>query len=146
MQGLDPLGMADSGAEALRQIIGDMQAANRQERFYTTEYSYTDTLGAGLMLTYAYINTSYGPEVLPNERKTPEGITHFLRPGLDLKAELTIPITRSFLISGGWSSAFYPPQKVGEGIGSFGGTEGAIWHVGRAFAMIHIRFPYTVNL
>ena len=24
-----------------------LQAANRQERFYTTEYSYTDTLGAG---------------------------------------------------------------------------------------------------
>lgn len=104
------------------------------------------TIGAGLMLTYAYINTSYGPEVLPNERKTPEGTTHFLRPGLDLKAELTIPLTRNFLISGGWSSAFYPPQKVGEGIASFGGTEGAIWHVGRAFAMIHIRFPYTVNL
>jgi hypothetical protein len=104
------------------------------------------TIGAGLMLTYAYINTRYSADVLSDQRKTPEGTTHFLRPGLEFKAELTIPITRSFLISGGWSSALYPPQKVGEGIASFGGTEGTIWHVGRAFAMIHIRFPYMVNL
>ena len=99
-------------------------------------------LGAGLLLTYAYI-VSKAPEL-------PES-THFLRPGLDLKAELILGLSDSLLLSGGWSSGFYVPQQVlGEeaGIGSLGspGDEDCIWHVGQIFAMLHFRFPYTTRL
>lgn len=99
-------------------------------------------VGAGLLLTYAYI-MSQAPE-LPDS-------THFLRPGLDLKAELVLGLSDSLLLSGGWSSGFYVPQQItGEdaGIGSLGNPsdDNCVWHIGQIFAMLHFRFPYTTRL
>jgi hypothetical protein len=97
-------------------------------------------LGAGLLLTYAYL-VSELPD-LPT--------THFLRPGIDAGAELEIAAGPSFLISVGWSSAFYVPQRLGSfAVGQLDGPEGleqTLWHFGQAFLKLHFRFPYTVRL
>lgn len=90
-------------------------------------------LGAGLLLTYAFLHS----DVLPT--------THFLRPGVDLKAELEFKLSKSFLISVGWSSGFYVPQKLGTFLEVVPIDEG-IWHVGQGFLKFHFRFPYKVKL
>jgi hypothetical protein len=98
-------------------------------------------LHAGLLLTYAFLYS----DVLPT--------THFIRPGIDLGAEVEVAIAPSFLVSLGWSSGFYVPQGLGTfGLGPFGDEQsyGALkqtmWHFGQAFLKLHFRFPYTTNL
>ena len=97
-------------------------------------------LGAGLLLTYAYL-TSDLPE-LPT--------THFLRPGIDVGAELEIAFSPHFLVSAGWSSGFYVPQELGAfGTGPLDSAEAlhrTLWHFGQAFLKLHFRFPYTTSL
>ena len=92
-------------------------------------------LGMGLNFTYAYLT---GSEATPK--------THFLRPGLDFTANMEIPFSKSFLMSLGWSSFLYPPQRMGAGISNWGGLNESIWHVGQAYLRLHFRMPYTVRL
>jgi hypothetical protein len=89
-------------------------------------------LGAGLLATYFFLYS----DVLPT--------THFLRPGVDLMAELELGLSKSFLVSLGWASGFYIPQ----GLGSFGigPISSSIWHVGQAFLQLHFRFPVAMEL
>lgn len=97
-------------------------------------------LGAGLLLTYAYL-TSDLPD-LPT--------THFLRPGIDVGAELEIAFGPHFLVSAGWSSGFYLPQELGSfGTGELdspGALDRTLWHFGQAFLKLHFRFPYATSL
>jgi hypothetical protein len=100
-------------------------------------------LAAGLLLTYAYLYSDLA--ALPT--------THFIRPGLDIGAEMEIALSQSFLVSFGWASGFYIPQGLGKfGLGAFGDTQDyqalrqTLWHFGQAFVKLHVRFPYTVNL
>jgi hypothetical protein len=100
-------------------------------------------LSAGLLLTYAFLYSDL-PE-LPN--------THFLRPGLDVGADIEIAFSRSFLISLGWYSGFYVPQGFGTfGMGPLGdkatsdNLRQTMWHFGQAFLKLHFRFPYTTSL
>lgn len=91
------------------------------------------SLDAGLILTYAYLFSNE----LPN--------THFLRPGLQLGANLEFQLSKSFLISVGWASALYIPQRLGtfnesKPIGS------SIFHVGQPYLLLHFRVPVTVSL
>ena len=92
-------------------------------------------LGTGLNMTYAYLT---GSDENPK--------THFVRPGLDLTANLEIPFSKSFLVSLGWSSFFYPPQEVGGEVFAMGNVDESIWHIGQAYFRLHFRIPYTVNL
>ena len=92
-------------------------------------------VGAGLLFSYAYISS-----------KTLPSPTHFLRPGLELKAELEFPIQRDFRISVGWSSSLYPPQEVGGKVFEIGELDQSIWHVGQAFLLLHFRFPYETEI
>ena len=92
-------------------------------------------LGTGLNLSYAYFGGSESNSEM-----------HFLRPGLDLTANLEIPFSKSFLVSLGWASTFYPPQPVGGDIGSWGNLDESIWHIGQAYLRLHFRIPYTVRL
>ena len=91
-------------------------------------------LGLGLQLTYAYLYS----DTLPD--------THFLRPGLAPGAEVEIPFTKRFLISGGWSSMVTVPQALGGSIAELGATEESIWHIGQGFVKLHYRFPYSVRM
>lgn len=91
-------------------------------------------LGLGLQLTYAYLYS----DTLPD--------THFLRPGLAPGAEVEIPFSKRFLISGGWSSMVTVPQQLGGSIGEIGATDESIWHIGQGFVKLHLRFPYTVRM
>lgn len=93
-------------------------------------------IGLGLDVTYIYIDG--GDAGL--------GTTHFLRPGLDLQADLEIPFSKSFLVSVGWQSTFYPPQELGGDILAWGELEDSIWHIGQAYLMLHFRFPYDASL
>lgn len=91
-------------------------------------------VNAGARLTYLYIHSS-----------SLESPTHFLRPGLDIKANCEIPFSTSVLLSVGWSSQAYIPQAVGGSITSIGGLDESIWHIGQAYLKLHYRFPYQVS-
>ncbi len=93
-------------------------------------------IGTNLNLTYAHIDSE-------NEAL---GETHFFRPGLDLNAEIEIPLSKTVLISGGWTSFFYPPQEVGGPVFALGETDQSIWHIGQAFVQLHFRIPYTTRI
>jgi hypothetical protein len=91
-------------------------------------------LELGLLAKLAYIHS----EDLPD--------TFFARPGLGLEASLEIPFTDVFLISFGWNSQVYIPQKLGLTFDDFLTTDdldNSIWHWGQAFVQLHFRFPYT---
>jgi hypothetical protein len=93
-------------------------------------------LKAGLILTYAFIESKV---VLTKAM-------HFFRPGIDLKAELEIPFSNSFLMSVGWVSQFYVPQKLNGAFFEVDGIKDSIWHIGQAFLLFHLRFPYHTRL
>jgi len=91
-------------------------------------------VGAGLRLTYLYVHSSSLPSP-----------THFLRPGIDAKAEMEIPFSERVLVSFGWDSQFYPPQAVGGSILELGTLDESIWHVGQAFLKFHYRIPLYIK-
>jgi len=93
-------------------------------------------LSAGLLVAYVYIHS----DTLAARH------THFLRLGLDGRAELEIPFSSRFLISLGWSSGVYIPQVIGGGFFDLQPKEQFIWHVGQAFVMLHFRFPYKTKI
>ncbi len=98
------------------------------------------SLSGGLVLTYAYIQ---------NENWTHGDSMHFLRPGVDTRAEITLQFSKSFLISFGADAYFYIPQPVDQpdkGIWDLGGVDDSIWLNTQAFVMLHFRFPYTTSL
>ena len=92
------------------------------------------SLKANLPLKYMYIQSD-----------TVASPTHFLRPGLGGKAELEFKLAPSFLISLGWESQLFVPQRVGGTILEVGPLNEAIWHIGQAFLQFHIRLPYKTN-
>jgi len=98
---------------------------------FVYEPAFRFDVGAGLRLSYAYLPS----DDLPSP-------THFLRPGLDLKAEAEVPITDRFLVSFGWNSQFYIPQEVGGPVLELGTLDESIWHIGQGFFKFHFRFPY----
>ena len=92
-------------------------------------------VGIGARLSYFYMHS----KSLPSP-------THFLRPGLDAKAELEVPFSESTLISLGWDSQVYIPQEVGGSILAIGPLNNSIWHIGQAFVKLHVRVPYKYKL
>jgi hypothetical protein len=98
-------------------------------------------LTAGLLATYAYIDSDL--VTIPT--------THFLRPGIDVGADLEIMFTPSFGVSLGWASGFYVPQVLGGfGLAAEGKSVGVgpdtLWHFGQAYLKVHVRFPYTATM
>lgn len=97
------------------------------------------SLKAGILLTYAFMQSDKMP--------VDPVMMHFLRPGLEVKLEIEIPITDRFLLSFGWASQVYIPQSVrAQFWEDFGPFEEWVWHFGQAFLLFHFRFPYEVNL
>lgn len=91
-------------------------------------------LDVGLVLTYAYLHS----QVIPSP-------THFLRPGVDPTIELELPFSETFLVSLGWDSQLYIPQRVGGGVFEAGPLDEDLWHIGQGFVKLHFRFPYEVR-
>jgi hypothetical protein len=91
------------------------------------------SLDAGLLLTYAYLHS----DTLEN--------THFLRPGLQLGADLEFQLSKGFLLSIGWASALYVPQRLG-GFLDVGPLDASIFHVGQAYLLFHFRVPVSTRL
>ncbi|MFY0574868.1 hypothetical protein ACN28S_11300 [Cystobacter fuscus] len=91
------------------------------------------SLDAGLLLTYAYLYS----DTLEN--------THFLRPGLQLGADLEFQLGKGFLLSIGWASALYVPQRLGSFL-EVGPLEDSIFHVGQAYLLLHFRVPVSTRL
>lgn len=90
-------------------------------------------VGVGARFTYFYLHS----QSLEN--------THFVRPGIDAKAEFEIPFSDRFLVSFGWDSQFYIPQTLGGGVFEAGPLDESIWHVGQGFLKFHFRVPVTVK-
>jgi hypothetical protein len=117
------------------------------------------SLGTGLLITYAYINTGdykivdQTDEELedlrdPDDVKFRHQVTHFFRPGADVNLDFEVQFTESFLASIGWSSAYYVPQEIGGSFGSLGmdDLQKSIWRLHQAYAMLHYRFPVEAKL
>lgn len=92
---------------------------------------------AGLIATYAFMHSD--GDRLPSA-------FHFFRPGLDLELGLYVPIGEAGGFSLGWTSNMYIPQAIGGGIFQFTGDRGVLWHIGEAYALIHVQFPYDASL
>lgn len=91
-------------------------------------------LSAGLLGSYAYIYSDLFES------------THFLRPGIDAALDIEIPIAEDFLISFGWASQFYLPQRVGGSILEVPiGEPDTIWHMGQLYLQFHVRVPYIIE-
>jgi len=98
------------------------------------------SVSAGAVLTYAYIHS---------DRFQHADSMHFLRPGVDARAEVTLSFSETFLLSFGWDSYFYLPQAVdqpGKGILDSAGLDNSLWHNGQGFVLLHFRFPYSTTL
>ena len=85
------------------------------------------TFGTGLLFSYAYID---------EQVRT----THFIRPGIDVQALLSIPLHKNFIISGGGSYAAYIPQSLGDSDGD------TLWNVRELFVLFNYRFPFKANI
>jgi len=94
-------------------------------------------IDTGLLLTYLYVFNTAGFPGVPS--------THFLRPGLQLRASVIINVTQNFLISFGGGAQIYVPQRMGTFI-EFGPLSEAMWLTVFAFLQFHFRFPYEVTL
>ena len=107
------------------------------------------SLSAGILLNYTYIisTTQLSPGGPTFFTQPAVQITHFLRPGIDAKLEFELPISEHFLISFGWASQVYVPQRLGASpFAEFGPFESWVWHFGQAFLLFHFRFPFETNL
>ncbi len=87
-------------------------------------------LSAGALLTFIFIQSD--SETLLRDPM------HFLRIGLDLKLDLEFQLSRSFLMSVGWASQFYVPQKIDAPVFEFSdlGFDNSIWHIGQAYGLV----------
>lgn len=90
-----------------------------------------------LLLTYLFIFNTADLASVP--------ATHFLRPGLQLKATMLITVTERFLISLGGGAQVYVPQRLGAFL-EVGPLQEAVWLSAFAFLKFHARFPYEVSL
>jgi hypothetical protein len=93
-------------------------------------------LKAGLLITYAFIYSDF-KDAVPT--------THFIRPGIDLSLEAEVMVSKNFLVSIGWASQFYIPQKLGEFGINVRPLEDSIVHVGQGFLKLHFRTPYEAT-
>jgi hypothetical protein len=71
--------------------------------------------------------------------------THFIRPGLDVRAEASYRFSEEFITSVGWSSALYIPQKKGGDPTQIAGTSDSLWLLHQAFIVFNYRFPKKMS-
>jgi hypothetical protein len=72
-------------------------------------------------------------------------ITVLLRPGLNLDASVEVPLSKTLLVSGGWSSDFFVPQPFGRPPWEVLPLDDSLWHLGGPYLKLHVRVPYVVD-
>ncbi len=90
---------------------------------------------AALDLAYVFIHSRTLPEP-----------THVVRPGVNLKLDAEVPLSDTFLISGGWSSDLLIPQPLGRSPIEVLPLDPSLWHLGGPYLMLHYRFPLQLSL
>lgn len=90
---------------------------------------------AALDLAYVFIHSRTLPEP-----------THLVRPGVNLKLNAELPLSDTFLVSGGWSSDLFIPQPLGRSPLEVLPLDPALWHLGGPYLMLHYRFPLELSL
>lgn len=93
-------------------------------------------LDGNLLLTYLFIFNTAG-YAIPT--------THFLRPGLELRANILINVTDRFILGLGGGGQLYVPQRLGAFL-ELGPLDEAMFVSAFAFLQFHFRFPYEVSL
>jgi hypothetical protein len=74
-----------------------------------------------------------------------QSFTFVLRPGIRVAVAAEYPLSKEFLVSGGWSSDVFVPQVLGRPPWEVFPVENSLWHLGGPFVMLHYRFPYVLN-
>lgn len=100
------------------------------------------SFAANIDVAYIFIHS----QTLGGGTASAHSITHFLRPGINLDATLEWPLSKSVLISTGWSSDLFIPQPIGRTPFEIEPVDQALWHLGGPFLKLHIRIPYEVKL
>lgn len=90
---------------------------------------------AALDLAYLFIHSRTLPEP-----------THFLRPGVNLKLDVEVPLSETLLVSTGWSSDLFVPQPLGGSPLEVLPLDAALWHLGGPYLLLHYRFPLELSL
>lgn len=93
------------------------------------------TASVGPRLTWLFIHSTSIPSP-----------THFLRPGLDARLNMEIPVSQRFRFSVGGASQVYIPQRIGAGFFEIGPMRENIWHIGQLYLKFQVRFPMRVSL
>lgn len=99
------------------------------------------SLGADLDLAYILIHSA----TLGGGTASAHSFTHFLRPGVNLDVTAELPITKTVLLSAGWSSDFFIPQPIGRTPFEIEPVDQALWHLGGPFVKLHFRIPYEAK-
>lgn len=100
------------------------------------------SFGANIDVAYIFIHS----QTLGGGTGSAHSITHFVRPGINLDATLEWPLSKSVLLSTGWSSDFFIPQPIGRTPFEIEPVDQALWHLGGPFLKLHVRIPYEVKL
>jgi hypothetical protein len=102
------------------------------------------SISGGAVLTYAWMAGSTW-----TDDGFDDDSMHFLRPGVDAKLDIQIALAKSFLVSFGWDSYVYVPQRVGRDFWEELGDDvldTSVWHNGQVYLLLHFRFPYSTRL
>ena len=114
------------------------------------------SFGTGLIFSYLFVNL--GDYKIVDPEKKLEGnnedskvyldqVTHFVRPGIDLRLSLEIKFSPSFITSLAWTSAYYVPQKIGGGVFDISKTKSQnLWRIHHGAFLLNFRFPYDAKL
>jgi len=101
------------------------------------------TVSGGAVLTYAWMaGAKWMDEGYDSDSM------HFLRPGVDARLDVQLALAQSFLVSFGWDSYIYVPQRVGRDFWQELGDDlldKSVWHNGQVYLLLHFRFPYTTR-
>jgi hypothetical protein len=84
-------------------------------------------------------------QTLGGGTKASQSLTLVLRPGVHLGLTAEIPLGDAVGVQLGWGSDFFVPQPLGRSPLEVSLESDALWHLGGPFAMLTVRFPYTVT-
>ena len=98
----------------------------------------TMVVSAAPRLTVAQLTTT-------PSRNEPSVATWFVRPGLDVEAEIRWRLADSIRLGLGYTQHFYPPQRLGGGVLEFGPFQETIWTIGQPWVVFHLRFPSSLR-